>query len=67
MRKIDYDELDTERIGGIRHVRDAKCPARGMVCYTCEKGVINPSCDHFRQRHDGFRCDERSIPFEMLR
>jgi len=67
MRKISYDDLNTERIGGIQHVRDRRCKARGVECYVCESGVIRPSCDHFVHLHDGFRCDEKSIPFEMLK
>jgi len=67
MRKIDYDTLEIERISGIQHVRDSECTARGLVCYTCESGWIKPSCDHFRQFMDGFKCDEKSIPYEMLK
>ena len=67
MRKIDYDQLEIERIGGVQHVRDKNCPARGEICYMCVSGVIRPSCDHFVHLHDGFRCDEKSIPFEMLK
>ena len=67
MRKISYDDLDPERINGVQHVRDRHCKARGLECYTCEAGIIKPVCDHFRQHHDGFKCDEKSIPFEMLK
>jgi len=67
MRDIDYENLEVERIDGIQHVRDSECPARGMECYLNDGGWIKPSCEHFRMRHSTFKCDEKSIPFEMLK
>ncbi len=67
MRIIEFDDLEAWRIDGIQHVRDIHCKAKGMECYTCDGGIITPSCEHFRSRHRGFRCDEISIPRDRLK
>ena len=67
MRDIDYEDLEIERINGVQHVRDKLCPARGLVCYLCDGGWIKPSCEHFLRFVGDFKCDEKSIPYEMLK